>query len=80
MHRHPILVRQNWLVDFHSYVEQINLESIPIHSNWSAMILHDSVESDYLFNDTVCEVQPHLTKKGSVTDSDLHSTAENLAR
>nr|DAM92009.1 MAG TPA: hypothetical protein [Caudoviricetes sp.] len=27
----------------HSYVEQINLESIPIHSNWSAMILHNSV-------------------------------------
>ena len=22
---------------------------------------------------TVCEVQPHLTKKGSVADSDLHS-------
>ena len=30
-------------------------------------------ELDYLFNDTVCEVQSDLAKKGSVTDSDLHS-------
>ena len=35
-------------------------------------------ELDYLFDDTVCEVQPHLAKKGSVADSDLHSEVDKI--
>ena len=33
-------------------------------------------ELDYLFNDTVCEVQPDITKKGSVANSDLQSEGD----
>ena len=33
-------------------------------------------ELDYLFNGTVCDVQPHLAKKGSVADSDLQSEGD----
>ena len=33
-------------------------------------------ELDYLFDDTVCEVQSDITKKGSVANSDLHSEVD----
>ena len=33
-------------------------------------------ELDYLFNGTVCEVQPYLAKKGSVANSVLHSEVD----
>ena len=54
-----------------TYVDDMDL-MFPTH----ALTDDEIAELDELFNRTVCEVQPHLTKKGSVADSDLQSEVD----
>ena len=56
-----------------TYVDDMDL-MFPIN----ALTDDEIAELDYLFNDTVCEVQPHLAKKGSVADSVLYSEGDKI--
>ena len=65
--------------EFEHSAEMDNIENllfVPCISPINALTDDEIAELDYLFNDTVCEVQPHLAKKGSVTDSDLQSEVQ----
>ena len=56
-----------------TYVDDMDL-MFPTNALTDNALTDDEIaELDYLFNDTVCEVQMNPTKKGSVADSDLHS-------
>ena len=62
--------------EFEHSAEMDNIENllfVPCISPINALTDDEIAELDYLFNDTMGEVQSDLTKKGSVADSDLHS-------
>ena len=54
------------------HFDETYVDDMDLMFSTNALTDDEIAELDYLFNGTVCEVQSHISKKGSVSDSDLY--------
>ena len=60
------------------HFDETYVDDMDLMFSTNALTDDEIAELDYLFNDTVCEVQSTSCKKVSATDSDLHSEGDKI--
>ena len=58
------------------HFDETYVDDMDLMFSTNALTDDEIAELDYLFDDTACEVQMNPTKKGSVTNSDLHGEVD----